>query len=93
MICLDDFSKGFDDLLAYGWKLSRPKFPKRDFRKPHRSGSIKVRFSSFSKLCLLWPFLSSALSRRPGWLGSTTLIIITISFAQLMADKRQQLPD
>lgn len=26
MICLDDFSKGFDDLLAYGWKLSRPKF-------------------------------------------------------------------
>ena len=93
MICLDDSYKGFDELLACVWKLPRPKFPKRDFRKPYRSGYIKDRFSSFSKLCPLWPFLSSAPSRRPGWLGCTALIIITISFAQLMADKRQQLPD
>ena len=53
----------------------------------------KVRFPLFSKLCPLWPFLSSAPSRRPGWLGCTALIIITTSFAQLMADKRQQLLD
>ena len=44
MICLDDSYKCFDDLLACVWKLLRPKFPKRDFRKPYSSGYIKVRF-------------------------------------------------
>ena len=44
MICLDDSYKCFYDLLACVWKLLRPKFPKRDFRKPYSSGYIKVRF-------------------------------------------------